>query len=873
LSLNISEFLFISIFYSLKGEIKAKFLEQLSIESHHYLRVKNSVRRSKKISAEKLVKHWNWHQAIFDTLEKNIANLKTISPNEIAELMLNSILSMCGQGQDLVPYYSFELEISDPIFETIHKKFVNKFVDNIDQELFDEYIRYFFEADISRCFTLREWWLRCSSVARVNPEFRIPFTDFSVESRRELGSFLISVMLEACKFPWPNSGLFSCGKMLFAFKLRNVAVEEESLVFDNDRITLTKMIKIEPRLMDIFAEHEFEWLLFPNNLIPMKVPPRPWIEHGYGGPSYTKSTDIIRDMPEYSKVMLNNEMKTRLSSKGQARPVFDALNNLGSTPWKINCRILDVLHKVFDLTFDAKNEGLLRKLSIPLKASAIEVPDYRKIFGLVKVDEIPREEWRKFFGNRCELLKKKNETNSLWFWLKYRLIMAEHYRNEFIFFPHNMDFRGRVYPISPYLSHMGDDLNRSLLLFAEGRALGSRGLSWLKVHCINLCGQKKRSSIEERMDFAEKMLPNMLDSANKPMNGSGWWMESDEPWQTLATCMEIQEAINYHPELYISHLPVHQDGSCNGLQHYAALGRDKQGGSEVNLVPNNVPSDVYTSVAQRIEQKRIEDENSNDTEVKELALALRRALPGPLHRKVIKQTVMTTVYGVTVYGAQVQIKRQLKLFDIPLADVCLFIVFVFCHRFAKYLAQKTFKSLHDAFISSMKLKDWFRQCASEISKLMQPVEWITPLGLPVVQPYLEIGNKNGKLCLLPIKHKQVNAFPPNFIHSLDSTHMMLTSLHCHKLGVTFTAVHDCYWTHAASVELMNSICREQFILLHKQALVTQCAEFFRKKYISQRLRDIMDETDVNYLEEVFTPNIVTGDLDIETIRDSIYFFS
>lgn len=97
--------------------------------------------------------------------------------------------------------------------------------------------------------------------------------------------------------------------------------------------------------------------------------------------------------------------------------------------------------------------------------------------------------------------------------------MAEHYRNEFIFFPHNMDFRGRVYPISPYLSHMGDDLNRSLLLFAEGRALGSRGLSWLKVHCINLCGQKKRSSIEERMDFAEKMLPNMLDSANKPMNG------------------------------------------------------------------------------------------------------------------------------------------------------------------------------------------------------------------------------------------------------------------------------------------------------------------------------------------------------------------
>lgn len=28
--------------------------------------------------------------------------------------------------------------------------------------------------------------------------------------------------------------------------------------------------------------------------------------------------------------------------------------------------------------------------------------------------------------------------------------------------------------------------------------------------------------------------------------------------------------------------------------------------------------------------------------------------------------------------------------------------------------------------------------------------------------------------------KQKNAFPPNFIHSLDSTHMMLTSLYCYR---------------------------------------------------------------------------------------------
>lgn len=37
-----------------------------------------------------------------------------------------------------------------------------------------------------------------------------------------------------------------------------------------------------------------------------------------------------------------------------------------------------------------------------------------------------------------------------------------------------------------------------------------------------------------------------------------------------------------------------------------------------------------------------------------------QSLEGFIHRKVVKQTVMTTVYGVTSYGAQMQIRGQLK---------------------------------------------------------------------------------------------------------------------------------------------------------------------------------------------------------------------
>lgn len=78
-------------------------------------------------------------------------------------------------------------------------------------------------------------------------------------------------------------------------------------------------------------------------------------------------------------------------------------------------------------------------------------------------------------------------------------------------------------------------------------------------------------------------------------------MTNENPWQTLATCFEIANAIRSgNPATYISHLPVHQDGSCNGLQHYAALGRDDVGAKSVNLHPYDKPSDVYSDVVELV---------------------------------------------------------------------------------------------------------------------------------------------------------------------------------------------------------------------------------------------------------------------------------
>lgn len=267
------------------------------------------------------------------------------------------------------------------------------------------------------------------------------------------------------------------------------------------------------------------------------------------------------------------------------------------------------------------------------------------------------------------------------------------------------------------------------------------------------------------------MLDDILDSAKRPFNGDLWWQKSEEKWQTLACCIEISNALRSgNAEKFISHFPIHQDGSCNGLQHYAALGRDEKGAMSVNLTPSERPNDVYSTVLDIVESKRKRDEETDPTAA---------ILKDHIKRKVIKQTVMTTVYNVTWYGAKLQIKGQLQnipqLSEDQVKDA------------SAYLATSTFESIREIFTAAQKIQDWLSECAYLISYVReQNVSWNTPLGLPILQPYQQAVKRSdmrAKLeTLKPNIRKQRNAFPPNYIHSLDSCHMMLTSLHCERAG-------------------------------------------------------------------------------------------
>ncbi|RVW63006.1 DNA-directed RNA polymerase 3B, chloroplastic [Vitis vinifera] len=63
----------------------------------------------------------------------------------------------------------------------------------------------------------------------------------------------------------------------------------------------------------------------------------------------------------------------------------------------------------------------------------------------------------------------------------------------------------------------------------------------------------------------------------------------------------IQAQLSHNPQYsrHCSGSTFNGDGSCNGLQHYAALGRNSLEASAVNLVAGEKPADVYSEIAAR----------------------------------------------------------------------------------------------------------------------------------------------------------------------------------------------------------------------------------------------------------------------------------
>ena len=399
-------------------------------------------------------------------------------------------------------------------------------------------------------------------------------------------------------------------------------------------------------------------------------------------------------------------------------------------------------------------------------------------------------------------------------------LATEFSEHEAIWFPHNMDWRGRVYPMVDGLSPQGNKLAKSLLSFAEGKRISDGAENFLAIHIANEFGEDKLS-LGDRVAWVFDNEEKIIDVANDPFGpNKDFWTTADSPWGFLRGCLEWA-GYCADPEDFLSTLPVAFDGSCSGLQHFSAMFKDEIGGREVNLVADLDRQDIYATVK---EAAVVALEASEDD------LAVKWLNSGLLTRKLFKTPTMTYGYSSEVPGMTDQISSAvLATGNETFAKDELFTA-------CNYLAKITFAEIEKTVVKASEAKNWLQQC---VRGKQEATQWTTPDGLPVVQKYMSKQTKQLKILVggdllrnqytIPTDavdtRKMASAISPNVIHSIDATHIRMVAIaasgeQMHSLAM----IHDSFGCHAADAGRFFNIIREQFIVLYGTAVAEKLNE-------------------------------------------------
>jgi len=433
---------------------------------------------------------------------------------------------------------------------------------------------------------------------------------------------------------------------------------------------------------------------------------------------------------------------------------------------------------------------------------------------------------------------------------------------------YQLDFRGRTYTTTSGVSPQGSDVSKALLHFGEAKQLGKRGWYWFRVHGANKYGNDK-GHYDDRVSWVDDNREYLIAAGLDPISHADVWKEADKPFQFLAWCMEYARACTTgNPEKFHSRIPVALDGSCNGLQHFSAMLRDPVGGRSVNLIPENVPADIYQDVADvatdKLSQIVTKPDHPEYAVACNWAALFKEVSGGKMNRKLAKKPVMTLPYGSTlqtctqsVYGWYLD--QKLDFFPKNTA---------FAHSI--FMSKMLWDSIGEVVVAARAAMDWIQKCARALAKEDQPVIYSTPAGFPMVQfsPKLEqtrIEAQIGGRLQLRLKreipgvdnYKAASGSSPNLVHSIDATHMHMVVEEGYRQGIRhFAMIHDDFGVHACYIDKWHSIIREQFIKLHSDNNVL--ADFKAQ----QEARTGLELPD---LPEV-------GNLDISEVRNSLFFF-
>ena len=628
--------------------------------------------------------------------------------------------------------------------------------------------------------------------------------------------------------------------------------------------------------------------------LPTIIPPRHWsspYDGGYYGASCLQTQLIRLNVLGGTEAVKTYTSKLAMVDLGN---IYAALNAMQDTPFKINKDILNTLKEIYAsggvLGGVPRTEPFEKLPRLPEDATKEEIKEHKKkAVGIYK-----QEEARKSKALRCLVAIKTAER------------FAEY---DSIYFPWNVDYRGRCYPIPTALSPQGDDIQKSLLLFAKGTPLASNeDTKWLKIHGANLSGNDK-ISFKERIAWIEEHKTDIVNSAEDPL-GYRWWYEvskGDYPMEFLAFCFEYRKLLTYiekygNAKGFVSNLPLAFDGTCSGLQHFSALLRDEVGGQAVNLMPSDTVQDIYSIVANKVNKLLLKDalegtEDSFKTNKDGEVLLDREGKPqvkygdktlaqnwvnfnrikfsqDGITRKVCKRSVMTLAYGSKQYGFKENLLADIihpYVLDHPEDNP-----FLSPNQAAIYMAKLIWDSVKTTVIKAVEGMEWLQKVADLICHDNHVVTWNTPNGFPVQQNYMKMKQETIQLRFNKARVRfynqretddvdnraQRNGIAPNFIHSMDACHLQRVVNAMKQLGDdNFMMIHDSFGTDCAHAGLLYKVIRQEFVNLYKD-----------QNHLANFLESVKYLIGDDKLSKV--PKIPAfGNLDLDLVKQSDFCFA
>lgn len=555
------------------------------------------------------------------------------------------------------------------------------------------------------------------------------------------------------------------------------------------------------------TQHDRCSTMEPINL-PMLVRPRRWRSPTYGG--YLTPRAGNRFIKQRNKAYHEELRGMDLDA------VYGAVNHIQDTPWRINNGVLEIMQQVW--SDGTSLGGLPQREDDPIPAKPFDIDTNEEAKAVWK-----REAARAYAKNGERISARMAFMQGLWTARRFA-------DEERIYFPHELDFRGRVYPIpASGPSPQGSDWQKALIEFADGKRLGLQGFRWLQIHIANLFGVDK-VSFDARLAWVAENIDALLDSGANPLDGQRFWTTADSPFGALAACMELHAAFQLEdPTQYESRIPVALDGSCSGLQHFSAMLRDEAGGRAVNLLPAETPADVYMAVAREAQ----EEADRTPTITYDGPDGVELTIPNPwqggkVNRKIAKRPTMTYCYSATRFGMQQMIHQTLREIDREneQAGQGAHLGGVDNYHAAMWLSHVLYRAIRSTVKSAAAAMDWLREAAQVAAKADLPLWWETPMGLPILQEYKR---QNGQRIdthwagarlrvMVQIEEEkidsraQANGVAPNFVHSLDASHLQSVARTARLEGMGHLAmIHDSFGAHAADTDRLSIILRETFI--------------------------------------------------------------